>query len=821
MKARMEARRIFWMVRALTAIGLATIVGIVVLAGWQRSMFRAERSQLQIEQAQLSLTSQDILRRANAARVEIIAILDENTVVGKTDAAITLADMVDDMRDSSQFSIAPNAVKQLDIQTDRLAVIERLGAEWHAHYVGVLKDIKQQLTISRVREIVTSLQGAVEILDGRQQLKDALEYKRWRAATGEEARRISESILTGWAKRRYPSADDLTHELSEINSLVERLGGEEQLDNLADLKDNKLTPALDRLDQDIASFIDPDPESIKLLLRTIENLREAIFGHGYSMEEDSIQIGTGGLYALRHDTLTLRIEREKLKSERQMASHEIDVAMADFVNSAHLRSEALGKQIEQVLNSSWRQLTIFSVGGSVLFFWLAWWISRAIRGQVRAIELAKSEAEIGRQTAQQLTKDLLKLRHDNALVLNSIGEGIHWIDRQGTIIYENPAAARLLGWQNSELVGRPGHLAMHHTRSGGREYPKNESPIYSTLRTGLEQHVDTEVFWRKDGSSFPVEYTTTPVRDESGEISGAVVIFSEITARKQAEADIATLNTQLIEAARHAGMAEVATGVLHNVGNVLNSVNISAGLVAENLHRSQLSGLVKTAALLQSHTEDLAAFAATPQGRRLPQYVGMLADSWTREQAAMLLELETLNGNINHIKHIVAMQQGYAKVAGTTESVQIAELLEDALRINAGSLERHHVQITRIFAAVAPLCVEKHKVLQILVNLVQNAKQAMAHCAPGCGMLTLETAQTSDHVSISVRDNGVGIPAENLKRIFAHGFSTRKDGHGFGLHSSALAAREVGGTLAAYSGGMGQGAQFVLELPIAGFKPGK
>ena len=816
-----EARRIFWMVRALVALGLATIIGIVGLAGWQLGTFRAERSKLQIEQARLSQTSEDILGLANAARVEITAIFDENTAVGKTDAAASLAQMIDDLLDSTLKMLAPDVLKRLDHLTDRLEMIEKLGVEWHAHYDPVWQDIKSQRTMGQVRDLVTGLRGAVDILEGGQRLHEAIQYKRWHTAKGEEAGRLAQSILTERSGGQTPGKGDMARELTEMASLVELLGGEEQLDNLADLKDNKFTPALDRLSRNVAELIDPDSDSGVHIPRTIENLKLALFGRGYSMDDEhqTIRVGTGGLYALRQDTLLLRLERERLKSERQMVSHEIDIAVAAFVKSAQIRAEALSEEMEQVLNSSWRRMTIIGVCGSGLFLWLAWWISRAIHGQVSVIELAKSDAESGRQTALGLMKDLQKLRHDNELVLNSIGEGIHWIDRQGTIIYENPTAVRLLGWQISDLLGRPAHATMHYRRADGSEYPKNECPIYATLVTGKERRVDTEVFWRKDGTSFPVDYTTTPVRNENGEIVGAVVVFSDITERKRAQADIAVLNTKLITTARLAGMAEVATGVLHNVGNVLNSVNVSAALVTENLHKSKLSGLTKVAELFRSHAGDLAAFAATPQGLQVPKYVGMLADCWTREQSAMLLELEALNGNIDHIKQIVTMQQTFAKVAGTTEIVQITDLLEDALRINAGSLERHRVQVTRNFATVPSLCMEKHKILQILVNLVQNAKQAMALCAPGSGMLTLETAQSGDdHVSVSVCDNGVGIPAENLKRIFAHGFSTRKDGHGFGLHSSALAAREAGGTLIAYSGGLGQGARFVLDIPIIASK---
>ncbi len=132
-------------------------------------------------------------------------------------------------------------------------------------------------------------------------------------------------------------------------------------------------------------------------------------------------------------------------------------------------------------------------------------------------------------------QDLQKLQRDHELVLNSIGEGIHRIDCDGQIIFENPAGRRLLGWQASELSGRPAHETMHHSRADGSALPKSECPIHESLKTGLSRRVDNEVFWRKDGTSFPVEYTTTPVRDEKKNITGAVVVFTDITQRQRSE----------------------------------------------------------------------------------------------------------------------------------------------------------------------------------------------------------------------------------------------------------------------------------------------
>jgi signal transduction histidine kinase len=262
-------------------------------------------------------------------------------------------------------------------------------------------------------------------------------------------------------------------------------------------------------------------------------------------------------------------------------------------------------------------------------------------------------------------------------------------------------------------------------------------------------------------------------------------------------------------------MAEVATNVLHNVGNVLNSVNVSSTLVLDNLKKSKVPYLGKAVALLDEHAADLGEFITTdPKGRQLPSYLNKLAGQLASEQTSAINELILLRQNIEHIKDIVAMQQSYAKISGVTEIIQITDMVEDALRMNAGALIRHEVELIREYADVPSITIEKHKVLQILVNLIRNAKYACDESGRTDKKLKMQITKLDSGIQIAVIDNGVGIPQENLTRIFSHGFTTRKLGHGFGLHSGALAAKELGGTLTAHSAGAGQGATFILKLPL-------
>jgi len=238
-------------------------------------------------------------------------------------------------------------------------------------------------------------------------------------------------------------------------------------------------------------------------------------------------------------------------------------------------------------------------------------------------------------------------------------------------------------------------------------------------------------------------------------------------------------------------------------------------LVTDTIRESKLPGLTKAVGLMNEQA-DLGQFLSSdPKGRQLPDYLRRLGKHLSSEQALMLNELGSLSKNIEHIKDIVSMQQAYARVSGVTESVSPADLVEDALRMNAGALARHDVQVVREYGDLPKVLVEKHKVLQVLVNLISNAKYAMADGKPPNKQLTMRIGMNgNNHFKIAVTDNGIGIPAENLTRIFAHGFTTKKTGHGFGLHSGALAAREMGGALLVHSDGPGKGATFTLELPL-------
>jgi C4-dicarboxylate-specific signal transduction histidine kinase len=295
------------------------------------------------------------------------------------------------------------------------------------------------------------------------------------------------------------------------------------------------------------------------------------------------------------------------------------------------------------------------------------------------------------------------------------------------------------------------------------------------------------------------------------------LVQAEFDERKRAEAEVERSQKQLLKASRLAGMAEVATSVLHNVGNVLNSVNVLASVLVDNLQRSKVSSVAKLAQLLGEHRADLGRFVTEDErGRQLPGYLERLAGHLAEEHVRLLEKVKLLTESIQHIKEIVAMQQNYAKVSGVLERVSVAEIVEDALRMHNEALARHQIKVVRQFAEVPPVTIDRHKVLQILFNLLENAKYACDECGHPEKQITVSIQpHGAESILVKVTDNGLGIPRENLPRIFAQEFSTRKNGHGFGLHSSILAAQDMGGSLRAQSDGPGKGATFTFETPVA------
>jgi signal transduction histidine kinase len=278
--------------------------------------------------------------------------------------------------------------------------------------------------------------------------------------------------------------------------------------------------------------------------------------------------------------------------------------------------------------------------------------------------------------------------------------------------------------------------------------------------------------------------------------------------REQAQAVLADAN-------RRAGMAQIAGDVLHNVGNALNSVNISVGFIANNIKQSKISALGKTAKLLRENLSDIENYLCTDErGKMLPKFIVEIYECLLEEQKNNLTQVEVLEKGVEHIKNIVARQQAYTGVSVIQEVVNLAELIEESIHLCGNVFKEADINLLREYESVPNIKLDKHKVLQIIVNLLMNAKNACEESSQKKKQILLRLTADNAHVILTVIDNGIGIAPENINKIFVYGFTTREKGHGYGLHNSIISAKEMGGNLFAQSNGLNDGASFTLVLPL-------
>jgi two-component system, NtrC family, sensor kinase len=421
-----------------------------------------------------------------------------------------------------------------------------------------------------------------------------------------------------------------------------------------------------------------------------------------------------------------------------------------------------------------------------------------------------------------------------AQVLEQCGEAVIVKDLNAVVTYWNREAASLYGFSAEEAIGQP-LRKLHAADLSDADYSRLQERVLAGRPTS-----STTERRKKSGETIRVALKTTPLLDDQGNLIGEITNARDVTAmylkeealRRAKDAADAALRanetitgelraaqSELMTNARQAGMAEIANNVLHNVGNVLNSVNVSVGLLGNRLRESKSQGLADVVRLMNEHVADIGEFLTRDaRGQRVLGYLDKLAMALATERRSLVEELELLAKSVDHIKEIVATQQSYAGAASIVEPVQMGELVQDALRMTSASMERHQVTVITHVASVPTLLMDKHLMLQILINLISNAKQAMDGVPDGLHQVTLrvDEARAADERSlrVQVEDNGEGIDAANLPKLFQHGFTTRKNGHGFGLHSCALAVQGMGGTLSADSEGRGRGASFTLQVPM-------
>lgn len=465
-----------------------------------------------------------------------------------------------------------------------------------------------------------------------------------------------------------------------------------------------------------------------------------------------------------------------------------------------------------------------------------------------------------RRTLRQLDpSEVIPPRVKDAL--DSLTDSVVLVDRFGSIVLANEAFCRVSQQSLSSILGRP--------LSQFRWEPDPDGPSSTTLVYPWERAIEFKTlqqsmrvgFRGPDDAFHMLSVTSMPILEEGDAVRGILVSFHDVTdvdqakaqlreaitkleqsqfkvvaqneqlerindtllqeieERKRIQAEREDLNRKLLERSRSVGMADVASTVLHNVGNVLNSLNISVDVAMRALKRVPVDDIAVIASLLQQHRHELVQYLSEDaQGKQIPAYLVMLAESVTQNQTLVERELIGLSRNVDHIRHVVNRQVHLARPERMMcEPVRFRELMEQALAIYRPALDRRGCEIVERYDKDLEGFCDRHQVLQILVNLVSNAQNAMDAVPNQSHRLTLHVGVAKDRpgfVRFEIVDTGVGIAGEHLPRLFTQRFTTRSDGHGIGLHSAALAAKSLGGTLQAKSDGLGRGATFMLDLPV-------
>lgn len=424
------------------------------------------------------------------------------------------------------------------------------------------------------------------------------------------------------------------------------------------------------------------------------------------------------------------------------------------------------------------------------------------RVEERTADLARVNVDLESANAEAEKLALVARYTDNAVLIMDSETHLEWV---------NAGFTRITGYEPEEVLGRRTRDFLY----GSNPDPKVLAYVDSQLRTREGFNVEV-VKYRKDGTQFWVAIEVRPIHDDSGAVKRYIAIESDITQRVKSEQERQRLNERLVDASRHAGMAEVATGVLHNVGNILNSVNVSVSLIRKQHQNSAFNKLEKITGLIAEHQDGFADFVRDDQrGKKIPAYMVTLAETMGTERQSIDNEFADMLTNVEHIKEIVAVQQSMAKSSGLKQELCSEKLVSDAITANKGSLANHSVAISTQIEDDLPLLVsDKNKILQILVNLVKNAIDALVEHNIANRKIDIQVDSCGDQIRFHVVDNGIGIPSDKLDEIFQHGFTTKETGHGFGLHSSANAATELGGSLNVTSEGHRLGATFELSLPI-------
>ena len=782
-----EGKRITWLVWALVAASIAAGTFTIGIFWWHLVNIRMERVQLIDRGRQLMQNNDQVIRLSSVVHSSFDDLLNLDAIHPPNERPIQeFQNLIEEQLNSDPEVSLQLILKGLQIASSKMKKIWDESIAWQAQYEGVFLDLSQQRTLKKVLGLLKHLSETITTKEGERRIEEAILYRRWRATQGAEASRLAQTILERQVDKETKNLGTIEAELDEIAWNIDALDDEEQIDHLVDIKDNKLKASLERLKRSLASLVEIDDPFAQVGPQSLEALYVALFGTGYSIDKthQTVNVGQGGLYRLRHDLLRLRQERKELQKRIKRVSVEFDLFQDRFALLTQAYATTLATDSEEKLSRGLTYLLLVTGATFLALLGLAFIISRSIRRQVNTIEEARAAEHASNQTAQRLLAEqklsaeaIAKLHRDNQLILDSAGEGIYGINADGNATFVNPAGAKMLGYDVQELIGLPTHATVHHTKTDGTPYPQDECPMYATFKDGKVHHLETDVLWRKNGTSFPVDFTSTPIL-EDGKVAGAVVTFQDITERKQAEAEMHEAKATAENANK--AKSDFLANMSHELRTPLNGILGFAQILKRdpNLAEKQKSGV------------DVIQRC----GDHLLTLINDILDLSKIE--AQKLELQPIEFQLpDCLQDVANMIQVRADQAG------LAFIYE-----TAGDLP------TMVHG-------DEKRLRQILLNLLSNAVKFTEKGEVMFRVAYDKKSGTKGTLSVQVEDTGRGIPEENLEEIFlpfqqVGEHSPQEEGTGLGLAITKKLVALMEGTLEVTST-VGKGSTFGVKVALS------
>ena len=434
----------------------------------------------------------------------------------------------------------------------------------------------------------------------------------------------------------------------------------------------------------------------------------------------------------------------------------------------------------------------------------------------------RSEAEL-RQAVERLESQTRLMES----VFESISDGVVAVDSQGNYLVVNTATKRLAeiispfdikDLMMTDLADYPAVLGLYHP-DRKTPFPADQLPLWRALQGEASDNV--EIFVRNSKVPNGVYFNTSgrPLQDASNSVKGAVVVFRDVTEQMRAHEALARAFAQ--------GRLEIVETVLHNIGNAINSVAIGVGTLHEHLKGSRsirrLQALVDA---LKAHEHDWIDYLRDdPKGRQAMPFLFALADDFGEMETQLVQTVERVRDRVAYITDIVRTQQTFDKDIMARKDVGLEETIDAAVQILQDSISKRGIRLhVDCVGTPAQVRIRESHFHQMIVNLVKNAIEAIDELPPSGALngppeIHVRSYVEDEFLVIDVIDNGIGIDPNDLKGIFASGYTTKDTGSGLGLHSSANYAVGVGGSLEALSGGIGTGATLRVKLGLSFILP--